>query len=120
MRLKKDGTVLSDEEDVEVNRTEPQLDECKMLLLHVVKQAVDDYKFFKNKPREDHVEIFTTASGFLFSDTHFIEWGELQLNLEQICNIVELEVGWVREKICRQLGVKLEPQGTLVPIKPTR
>lgn len=107
------GIILIDEDDVRVNRTPPHLDECKNLLLHVIKQAVDDYQLFRNKTREDHREIWATASGLLFNDDHYIEWGGIELNLEQICEILSLDIHWVRTKVLEQVEVKLQADGTL-------
>lgn len=117
MRLDKNGIIISDDDDVKVNRTDPQLDECKSLLLHVVKQAVDDYQSFKNKTREDHQEIWMTASGFIFDDDYYINWGEQQINLDQICDVLGLEVNWVRNKISQQLEVKLKNDGLVAPMR---
>lgn len=117
MRLDKDGIIVSDDDDVKVNRTEPQLDECRSLLLHVVKQAVDDFRSFKDKIREDHREIWLTASGFIFSDEYYIHWGDQELNLDQICDLLGLEVGWVRNRINQQTEVKLKSDGVVVPVR---
>lgn len=117
MRLDKNGVIISDDDDVKVNRTEPKLDECKSLLLHVVKQAVDDYQSYKDKTRDDHREIWVTASGFIFDDDYYINWGDRQLNLEQICDFIGLEVSWVRNKISQQLEVKLKSDGLVAPAR---
>lgn len=117
MRLDKHGIIISDDYDVKVNRTEPKLDECKTLLLHVIKQAVDDYRAFKDKTREDHQEIWVTASGFIFDDNYYIDWGDQQLNLDQICDFVGLEVNWVRNRISQQLEVKLKNDGLVAPVR---
>jgi hypothetical protein len=106
--LSKDGIVVSEDYNVTVNRTTPKLDESKALLLHVIKQAVDDYQIFKNKTREDHKEIWESARRFIFDDDYYIDWGDVQLNLEQICELIHLEVEWVRNKISQQLEVKLK------------
>jgi hypothetical protein len=105
--------ILLDEEEVEVNRTPPHLDECKNLLLHVIKQAVDDYQLFRNKTREDHREIWISASGLLFNDDHYIHWGGQELNLEQICEILSLDINWVRNRVLEQVEVKLGADGTV-------
>jgi hypothetical protein len=114
VHLDKNGVIILDEDDVKVNRTEPKLDECKTLLLHVIKQAVDDYQSFKDKTREDHKEIWLTASGFIFNDDYYIHWGDKEINLEQICDLLSLEVNWVRSRISQQLEVKLKNDGVVV------
>lgn len=117
MRLDKNGVIITDDDDVQVNRTEPKLDECKALLLHVIKQAVDDYQSFQNKTRDDHKEIWTTASGFIFDNEYYIQWGEQEINLEFICELINLEIDWVRNRISQQLEVKLKPDGIVTTTK---
>jgi hypothetical protein len=118
MRLDKNGVILSDDEDVEVDRTEPQLDECKMILLHLVRQAIDDYQLFVGKTKPEHQEIFLSASGFLFDADYLIQWGDIELSLEQICDVINLDLEWVRSKITHQIGVKLkQPEGIVKPIR---
>lgn len=111
------GVVVPEEDNVEVKRTEPFFDECKSLLLHVVKQAVDDYQSYRFKTREDHQEIWISASGFLFDNDHYIQWGEQEMNLEQICDVLSLEVSWVRSRIAQQIEVKMKPDGVLAPME---
>lgn len=113
MRLSNDGIIISDEDDVEVNRVDPKLDECRTLLLYVVKQAIDDYQTFQDRTREDHKELWLTSSGFLFDDDYHIQWGELILNFDQICDLLGLEVDWVRHKIHAQIEVELNVDGVV-------
>lgn len=113
MRLGKDGIIITDDFDVELQRISPEIDECKTILLHVVKQAVDDYQAFKNSERPEHIEIWESANTFLFSDDHYIDWGDRQFNLEEICEFMGLEIHWVRRRIQRQLGIEIKPDGVM-------
>jgi hypothetical protein len=117
MRLDKNGVIISDDDDVVVNRTEPKLDECRSLLLHIVKQAVDDYESFKMKTKEEHQEIWRSANSFIFDDDHYIKWGDKEINLDQICDLLGLNIDWVRNRISQRLELKLTKDGVLIPAR---
>jgi hypothetical protein len=108
-----DGVVITDDFDVDVNRTTPQLDECKNVLLHVIKQAVDDYENLKHSAKSEHIEIWESANQFLFDDDYFINWGDKEINLEQICDFIGLDVDWVRKRMKKRFGIELETDGVV-------
>jgi hypothetical protein len=62
-------------EDIEVNQTEPDLQECKILILHMIGQAVKDYEYYRNKTEEEEIEIHKSAQNLLFNDSYKIDWG---------------------------------------------
>jgi hypothetical protein len=79
-------------------------EESCYLLLKVVEQAIRDYCFLEwvNIPyRKWHWE---TARDLIFDDNYFIQWGDLQLNLGRICEILAyteksfMDVDWIRRK----------------------
>lgn len=115
IKLNKDGFILSEDDDVIVNRTTPELDECRNILLQVIKQAMDDIQAFKDKTKPEQVEIYQTAYLFLFDDDYFIKWGDIELNLEQICEIINLDIDWIRQKLSQQIEVELKKDGVVAP-----
>ena len=115
VKLNKDGFILSEDDDVFVNRTTPELDECRNILLQVIKQAMDDIHSFKDKIKPEQVEIFQSAYSFLFDDEHYIQWGDIELNLEQICEIINLDIDWIRQKLSHQIEVELKKDGVVAP-----
>jgi hypothetical protein len=115
VKLNKDGFILSEDEDVVVNRTLPELDECRNILLQVIKQAMDDIQAFKDKTKPEQVEIYQTAHDFLFDDEHYVQWGDLQLNLEQICEIINLDLDWIRQKLSQQIEIEMKKDGVVTP-----
>lgn len=118
MKLNKDGLIIPDENLV-VNRTLPEIDECRNILLHVVKQAIDDVQDYRFKTKLEHVEIYQSAHSFLFDDDYFIDWGDnedgsfTELNLEQICELLNLDIDWIRQKISEQIEVELKKDGVV-------
>lgn len=79
-------------------------EEVCYLLLKIVEQAIRDYCFLEwsNIPyKKWHWE---TARDFIFDDDYFIFWGNLELNLGRICEILcyseksFLDIDWVRRK----------------------
>lgn len=114
-RFNKDGFILSEDDDVEVNRTVPEIDECRNILLQVIKQAMDDIQVYRNKTKPEHVEIYQTAHDFLFDDEYYIQWGDIELNLDQICEIISLDIDWIRQKLAQQIEVELKKDGVVAP-----
>lgn len=106
-----------DEEFCVVNRTFPAPDECNHLFLHLIRQSIEDFKQLKNKTKEEYREAFLTASGFMFDDDYYIDWGEKQINLEGICTHLNLDISWVRDKVMQQVKVKLQ-QGIVIAADP--
>jgi hypothetical protein len=79
-------------------------EEACYILLKVVEQAIRDYCFLEwsNIPyKRWHWE---TAKDFIFEDDYFVAWGDLELNLGRICEILAyteksyMDVDWVRRK----------------------
>jgi hypothetical protein len=106
-----------DEEFCLVDRTYPAPDECNILFLHLIRQSIEDFKQLKDKSKEEFKEAFLTASGFMFDDDYYIDWGDKKINLESICTHLNLDIEWVRRQILQQVKVKLQ-QGVVVAVKP--
>lgn len=106
-----DGVIIPDDFDVQVNRLTPEVDECRNLFLHLIKQAVDDYESYRYSTKDEHMEIWNSANEFLFDDNYYINWGEMEINLEQICDFLGIELVWVRKRIKARFGIELHPDG---------
>jgi len=79
-------------------------EEACFVLMKVVEQAIRDYCFLEwaNIPyKKWHWE---TAKDFIFEDDYFIAWGDLELTLGNICEILAytekscIDVDWIRRK----------------------
>lgn len=78
----------------------PNIQECKILLLKIVEQAVRDYiNIDLSTATPKFIEIQEEAKDFLFDDTYAIQWGDIELTLEKITAILDIDVLWFRKKI---------------------
>lgn len=103
--------VVDDEDLIEINQTEPELDECRSLFLLMIKQAAEDFILFRNKTQEEHREIFYTASGFLFDPSYTFNWGDKDISLDEVAEQLNLNVNWIRKRIASQIEVRLSKDG---------
>ena len=74
------------------------IEESKFLLYKVVEQAIQDYVLLTWSNISYKDLLWTTARDFIFEDDYFIDWGEFVFNLETICEILDLDVDWIRRK----------------------
>lgn len=74
-------------------------DDCRRILLKVVSQAVHDYLSGELGDTYIELEHFITAKEFLFNLEYKIQWGDLELGLADICDILGLEVAWIHRKL---------------------
>jgi hypothetical protein len=83
------------------------IEECKYLLLKIVEQAVRDYCSLQwaDVPYRDF--HWHTAKDFLFDDEYYIQWGELELSLDMIGEVIDLDVDWVRRKAKERLELSI-------------
>jgi hypothetical protein len=93
----------------------PNIQECHYLILQVINQAIKDYEHYRNKTREDDKAIFESARAFLFDDDYCFDWGDHQVNLDYLCSLIDIEIGWLRNKIVEKLEVQMLPDGRIVP-----
>ena len=84
----------------------PDQQECRFLLLKVVEQAARDYVTLFESPSQRGQDLWETAKGFLFEESHRINWGEKRLSTEDILDILDLDVEWFRECVKRKFEKK--------------
>lgn len=71
--------------------------------MKVVEQAVKDYTLIKSphysdKYRSRHIKNWESARDFIFDDNYLIDWGDQQMNLEDILDIMDIDIDWFRKK----------------------
>jgi len=74
------------------------LQECKYLLFKLVEQTVRDYCLLEYSDVPYRVFYWNTAKDFLFEEDYFIAWGDLELNLDQIGDIIGVDSDYIRRK----------------------
>lgn len=75
----------------------PNEQEARYLLLKVVEQAINDYCSLENSDIPYANLFWESARDFLFDDRYWIYWGDLELSLEDILDIIEVDIDWVRD-----------------------
>ncbi len=111
MTLTTDG--LFKEKEPQVNRTLPLPDECRLIFLHLIRQAIDDYHIFKDRKSAEDKEVWETAAGFLFDDNYTIDWGTHSLTLKDICQYLNLNTNWLRQKLIHHVKIRLDKNGII-------
>lgn len=81
----------------------PDIEECKFLLLKIIEQAVRDYVSFADSTEPELIEICQEARDFIFQDDYYIDWGERELNLQIIMDILDIDIEWFRKKTREKL-----------------
>jgi hypothetical protein len=77
----------------------PQEDECRYLLLKMIEQAIRDYVNLGHSLIPVEKQHHETAKGFLFDDSYLIEYGEFEVGLSDILDVLGIEIEWFRERI---------------------
>lgn len=75
----------------------PNIQECRFLLTKVIEQAINDYCNLEGSDIPNAEQLWFDARDFLFDEDYWICWGDLELNLEDICDILDLDVEWIRD-----------------------
>lgn len=84
----------------------PNLEECNFLLLKVVEQTVRDFISLADTNEPELAEVCKEARDFIFDDEYYIDWGERQLNLPMILEILGIDIDWFRAKARSKLSEK--------------
>jgi hypothetical protein len=80
-------------------RTLPEEDECRKIILEVIKQAVRDYQNLANTKDTKEKEIFEETIDFLFDDEYYFFWGDKEIKLKDLLEIIGIDLIYFREKI---------------------
>jgi hypothetical protein len=86
----------------------PDPEECKFLLLKVVEQSVRDFVSLADSIEPELRETCKEARDFIFDDEYYIDWGDKQLNLPMILELLEIDTEWFRDKARKKLLEKDE------------
>ena len=93
---------------LDFNRCAPEEDECRLIILKVVEQAVRDYIALEKSESLSDQQEYELVKEFLFDDEYIIDWGGANLSLQDLLDWVGLEVEWVREKAIKAKVRKLK------------
>ena len=79
-------------------------DQARYLLLKVVEQAVRDYIAFVDGKTPGEIAIWQSARDFIYSDDYRVRWGQLNLNLEEMLDMIDIDISWFREQTTRKFN----------------
>jgi len=84
----------------------PNIEEYRFLILKVVEQSVRDYLLLSRSDLPSDIYLWKTAASFIFDSEHKIMWGDLEMSLEDLLDVVDIDVIWFREKVARRYQQK--------------
>lgn len=77
----------------------PTEEKARFLVLKVLEQTVRDYESLSNSTVSSEQAVWETARSFLFDDDHFLMWGDWELTTEDLLDMVDLDIHWVRQQV---------------------
>lgn len=80
----------------------PDEEQCRFLILKVLEQAVRDYVSLASSEVPNDKALYETARDFLYDDDYTIWWGDKEMTTEQLMEIVDLDMDWVREQATKK------------------
>ena len=83
----------------------PDIEQCRYLILKVLEQADRDYTSLSSSQVPNERLQYRIAEAFLFEDEYYLWWGDKELKTEELLDIVDLDISWVREQTIRKLRV---------------
>lgn len=93
------GKKLSVEETIEIDRVVPEMDECRLIIMKMIEQAVRDYLRLQGAVSVKDQLDYDTAVDFLFEDDYRVPWGDVELSLNDFLNILGLDTSWFRARV---------------------
>jgi len=77
----------------------PRLDECRFLILKIIEQSIRDYIALYQIESQPEYGDWITAKDFLFDDTYKINWGDQDISLLELCEIVNMDLLYLRKRV---------------------
>jgi hypothetical protein len=74
-------------------------DETRMLMLKIIEQAIRDYVNLRKSTVPIEVQYWESARDFLFDPEYRIDWGEFELDIEDILDYLSLDYDWFKRKL---------------------
>ena len=74
-------------------------DETRILFLKMIEQSIRDYINLANSTVPIEIQYHQSAKAFLLDETYFIQWGKLDINIENILDYLQIEHEWFYRKL---------------------
>jgi hypothetical protein len=88
----------------------PYIDECRILILKMIEQAIRDYLSLRGSSAPIEQVYYHTACEFLFNDDYYIDYGGVDRNLEDLLDILDINITWFRERINKLKNKRIQDQ----------
>lgn len=89
----------------------PHEEQCRVLMLKVLEQAVRDYCSLAESSIQTEKDTWQTAKSFIYDDEHYFMWGDLELNLESFLDILDLDLVWTRKMTTKRFENRKRKNG---------
>lgn len=86
----------------------PHIDECRHLILKIIEQAVRDFLSLGQSNAPIEQQYYETACQMIFDDDYMVDYGGEEKSLQDLLDIVDLEVDWLREQVVRQKDKRIQ------------
>ena len=80
----------------------PDIEECKILILKMLEQCVRDYCNFFTSEKESDQQIWQEARALLFDNGYRVLWGDMDIEVAQLLDIVDIDLEWFREEVLKK------------------
>ncbi len=74
-------------------------DETNIIFLKIIEQAIRDYFNLSKSVVPIEIQYYETASGFLFDDDYCMQWGDHEIDLDDVLDYVGIDQEWFRKKL---------------------
>ena len=82
-------------------RTLPHIDECRILILKIIDQAIRDYLNLEHSNSPSERRYYEEACEFLFDADYYIDYGGVDKNLQDLLDILDIDIEWMRERVVK-------------------
>lgn len=86
----------------------PHLDECRYLILKVIEQTVRDFLSLEKSATPLEQFHYETARDLLFDDNYTIDWGGTDKTLQDLTDIVNIDLKWLRLKVMKLKNLRIK------------
>lgn len=97
---------------LESEQTCPEIDESKYIILKVFEQAIRDFFSLENALTPIEQRYYETAVDFLFDDSYKVWWGDFERTPQDLLDVFDLDIQWVRDKALKTKELKQNKKQT--------
>lgn len=85
---------------------QPDPEESRILIYKLLEQAIRDYVQLYKSEFSHEKYAWITAKAFLFDDDYLLEWGSWTMCPEELLEVINIDLSWLRIQIIKQFNDK--------------